>query len=111
VALGGFTVSRNAVYRSQVALWEDTARKSPGKARVQNNLGYSYELAGRFKEAEAAYLKALLTDPGYSLARWNLKGMKAKWKTPGSPTPPAAPAAPAAGASPAREAAPAAPGG
>ena len=111
VALGGFTVSRNAVYRSQVALWEDTARKSPGKARVQNNLGYSYELAGRFKEAEAAYLKALLTDPGYSLARWNLKGMKGKWKTPGSPTPPPAPAAPAAGASPAREAAPAAPGG
>jgi protein O-mannosyl-transferase len=111
VALGGFTVSRNAVYRSQVALWEDTARKSTGKARVQNNLGYSYELAGRFKEAEAAYLKALLTDPGYSLARWNLKGMRAKWKTPGSPTPPAAPAAPAAGASPAREAAPAAPGG
>lgn len=111
VALGGFTVSRNAVYRTQVALWEDTARKSPGKARVQNNLGYSYELAGRFKEAEAAYRKALLTDPGYSLARWNLKGMKAKRKTPGSPTPPAAPAAPAAGASPAREAAPAAPGG
>ncbi|MBP2682370.1 MAG: Tetratricopeptide 2 repeat protein [Deltaproteobacteria bacterium] len=111
VTLGGFTVSRNAVYRSQVALWEDTARKSPGKARVQNNLGYSYELSGRFKEAEAAYLKALLIDPGYSLARGNLKGMKAKWKTPGSPAPPAAPAAPAAGASPAREAAPAAPGG
>lgn len=111
VVLGGFTVSRNAVYRSQVALWEDTVRSSPGKARVQNNLGYAYELAGRFKEAEAAYLKALLTDPGYSLARWNLKGMKAKLKTPRLPASPAAPAAPAAGAAPAREAAPAAPGG
>jgi len=89
VALGGFTVSRNTVYRSQVALWEDTARKSPGKARVQNNLGYAYELEGRFEEADAAYLKALLNDPGYSLARWNLKGMRGKWKTPGSPAPPA----------------------
>jgi len=111
VAPGGFTVSRNTVYRSQVALWEDTARKSPGKARVRNNLGYAYELEGRFEEAEAAYLKALLNDPGYSLARWNLKGMTGKWKTPGSPAPPASASPPPAGAAPAREAAPAAPGG
>jgi len=79
VALGGFTVSRNEVYRSQVALWEDTARKSPGKARVWNNLGYARELAGRFKEAEGAYLRALGVDPGYALARRNLRGMKAGW--------------------------------
>ena len=77
VALGGFTVSRNTVYRTQVALWEDTVRTSPGKARVQNNLGYAYELAGRFKEAEAAYLRALRVDPGYVLARRNLKALKA----------------------------------
>ena len=77
VALGGFTVSRNAVYRSQVALWEDTVRRSPGKARVQNNLGYAYERAGRFKEAEAAYLRALRVDPAYALARRNLRGLKA----------------------------------
>jgi len=77
VALGGSTVSRNEVYRSQVALWEDTARKSPGKARVWNNLGYAFELAGRFKEAEAAYLRALGVDPGYALARRNLRGLKA----------------------------------
>jgi len=77
VALGGFTVSRNAVYRSQVALWEDTVRRSPGKARVQNNLGYAYERAGRFEEAEASYLRALLVDPGYELARGNLRGLKA----------------------------------
>jgi len=76
VALGVLTVSRNTVYRSEVAMWEDTARKSPGKARVWNNLGYARELAGRFKEAEGAYLRALGVDPGYALARRNLRGLK-----------------------------------
>ncbi len=77
LALGGITVSRNAVYRSEVALWEDTARKSPGKARAWNNLGYAYQQAGRFPDAEAAYLRALRVDPGYALARGNLKALKA----------------------------------
>jgi len=111
VLLGGFTVSRNAVYRTEVALWEDTARKSPGKARVWNNLGYAYGQAGRFPDAEAAYLRALAIDPGYALARGNLNGLKPGSKGRVLPAPSAAPAAPAAGASPAREAAPAAPGG
>jgi tetratricopeptide (TPR) repeat protein len=78
IALGVLTVSRNTVYRSEVALWEDSARKSPGKARAWNNLGYAYEQAGRFRDAETAYLIALRLDPGYALARWNLKGLKAK---------------------------------
>jgi Flp pilus assembly protein TadD len=66
------------VYRSEVALWEDSARKSPGKARAWNNLGYAYEQTGRFRDAETAYLMALRLDPGYALARGNLKGLKAK---------------------------------
>jgi hypothetical protein len=37
--LAAFTWSRNLDYRSEVALWEDTARKSPAKARAHNNLG------------------------------------------------------------------------
>jgi protein O-mannosyl-transferase len=111
IALGVLTVSRNAVYRSEVALWEDTVRKSPGKARPWNNLGYAYDLTGRFRDAEAAYLRALRIDPGYALARGNLKGLKSRSKGRDLPASPAAPAAPAAGASPAREAAPAAPGG
>jgi hypothetical protein len=78
LALGGITVSRNAVYRSEVALWEDTARKSPGKARAWNNLGYAYQQAGRFPDAEAAYLRALRVDPGYALARGNLKALRAR---------------------------------
>jgi tetratricopeptide (TPR) repeat protein len=73
VALGALTVSRNTVYRSEVALWEDSARKSPGKARAWNNLGYAYQQAGRFRDAEAAYLRSLRIDPGYALARGNLE--------------------------------------
>ena len=73
IALGLLTVSRNTVYRSEVALWEDTARKSPGKARAWNNLGYAYQQVGRFRDAEAAYLRALQVDPGYALARGNLE--------------------------------------
>ncbi|MBE0606810.1 MAG: tetratricopeptide repeat protein, partial [Deltaproteobacteria bacterium] len=77
LALGALTVSRNAVYRSEVALWEDTARRSAGKARPWNNLGYAYQQEGRFRDAEAAYLRALRIDPGYELARGNLKALKA----------------------------------
>jgi hypothetical protein len=45
--LACFTISRNQVYRSEIALWEDTARKSPHKPRAFNNLGYAYFPAGR----------------------------------------------------------------
>jgi protein O-mannosyl-transferase len=77
-ALGALTMSRNRVYRSEVALWEDTARKSPGMARVWNNLGYAYQQAGRSPDAEAAYLRALRIDPGYALALGNLGGLRAR---------------------------------
>ena len=77
IALGVLTVSRNTVYRSEVAMWEDSARKSPGKARVWNNLGYAYQQAGRFRDAESAYLRALRIDPGYAIVQGNLSGLKA----------------------------------
>jgi tetratricopeptide (TPR) repeat protein len=70
--LGLSTMSRNEVYRSEVALWEDTAQKSPHKARVHNNLGYAYYLSGRYEDAEKAYLTALRLKPDDSLARNNL---------------------------------------
>jgi len=70
--LGCFTIIRNQAYRSEIALWEDTARKSPGKARVFNNLGYAYYLAGQHDKAKDAYIKALQIEPGFELARNNL---------------------------------------
>lgn len=71
--LSGFTIARNHDYRSEIALWEDTAAKSPLKARVYNNLGYAYFLAGRIDDAKKAYLTALDIQPDYEIASDNLR--------------------------------------
>lgn len=65
------TASRNRDYASEVALWEATARRSPAKARVWNNLGWSYASAGRTDEARRAYDRALELDPHDWKARTN----------------------------------------
>lgn len=67
------TVLRNRDYRSEVALWTETARLSPGKARAFNNLGFALQQAGRPEEARAAYERALALDPEHVPARINLK--------------------------------------
>ena len=50
--------NRSLVWSDSLALWLDTAQKSPGKWRVQNNLGFEYMQRRRFAEATAAYQKA-----------------------------------------------------
>lgn len=77
-ALAWMTVERNMVYRSEVALWEDTAAKSPHKARAFNNLGYAYQLTGRNKEADVAYRRALALQPDYPRAAANLKALRSQ---------------------------------
>jgi len=72
LALAGLTLLRNEVYRSEVALWEDTVRRSPHKARPYNNLGYAYFLTGNLTQAEQAYLTAINLNPDYWLAENNL---------------------------------------
>ncbi len=47
LGLASLTVLRNQVYANEISLWEDTAQKSPHKARVHNNLGYAYLQAQR----------------------------------------------------------------
>jgi tetratricopeptide (TPR) repeat protein len=69
---GVATAVRNTDYRSEVALWEATARASPAKPRVWNNLGYAWQLAGDDERARRAYVRALGLDPGYPRARVNL---------------------------------------
>lgn len=78
IVFGAFTVVRNYTYRSEIALWEDTARKSPQKARVYNNLGYAYALAGRYKDAKESYLRAIALKPDYQLPRENLSELLKK---------------------------------
>lgn len=73
--LAVFTWSRNLDYRSEVALWEDTVRKSPAKARAHNNLGEAYRLAGSPDRARESFRRALALDPDYLLARNNLNAL------------------------------------
>ncbi len=75
LALGWLTVVRNADYRTEIALWERTTLLSPSKARVWNNLGYAYFLAGRYDDARVAYGTALRLDPQFVLARNNLAAL------------------------------------
>ena len=73
IVLGGYTIARNRVYYSEIALWEDTVVKSPQNPRAFNNLGYAYFLEGRKEEARNAYRRALQIDPTFEYARNNLK--------------------------------------
>jgi len=73
IVLGGYTVARNRVYHSEIALWEDTVRKSPGNPRAFNNLGYAYFLKGRKDDARKAYRHAMEIDPAFEHAGNNLK--------------------------------------
>jgi hypothetical protein len=76
LGLGYATIQRNQTYGSEIAFWQDAAAKSPGKARVFNNLGFVYQQGGRLDEAEAAYHRALELDPAHSRAYWNLESLR-----------------------------------
>jgi len=58
------TALRNSVWRTDLALWQDAAEKSPGKVRVQYNLGAAWARAGDVVRAEQSFAKALVIDPG-----------------------------------------------
>ena len=74
--LGVTTYLRNEVYHSELSLWQDTAAKSPRKARVLNNLGYAHAEAGDTEKARAAYVDALRWNPDYIKARNNLERLQ-----------------------------------
>lgn len=75
---GLLTVQRNQDYRNEIALWEDTALKSPYKSRVHNNLGYAYLQAGREADAEREFIAALQIDPQLPEAQRNLRELENK---------------------------------
>lgn len=63
VALSFTTLQRNEVWRSKVSLWEDTATKSPAKARVWSNLGFAYGTTGDMAKALPCFEKAVELQP------------------------------------------------
>lgn len=72
LSCSGLTVLRNQAYANEISLWQDTVLKSPGKARVHNNLGHAYLLALRYDEAQSEFATALELDPQLYQARYNL---------------------------------------
>jgi len=65
-------LGRSLVWSDKARLYEDMAEKSPGKARVRNNLGVLYAKRGEFKKAIAEFKKALTLKSDYPAPHKNL---------------------------------------
>ncbi len=70
--LGYLTLQRNDVWRNDIALWQDSVKKSPNKARPWFALGVAFERSKQWESAKTAYLKSINIFPSYSLALNNL---------------------------------------
>jgi protein O-mannosyl-transferase len=65
------TLRRGATWSSDIALWQDTVKHAPGKARAWMNLGGAYLNVDPDK-ARAALLRALLLKPNFTEALYDL---------------------------------------
>ena len=72
VLMAFLTLSRGLVYRTEVSLWEDTVRKSPGKILVHNNLAAIYIGKKRYEDARRELQTILQLEPTYANAYSNL---------------------------------------
>ncbi|MBF0556022.1 MAG: tetratricopeptide repeat protein [Nitrospirae bacterium] len=72
VLFSAMTMMRNEVWADRVKLWEDTARKSPNKARPHYNLGYDYIRQGRVDDAAREFQTAIKLKPDFADAYSNL---------------------------------------
>jgi tetratricopeptide (TPR) repeat protein len=64
--------ARNAVWRSEILLWEDAVIKSPGKARVHYNLALAYHEKDLQDKAVKHYRHATELKPDYAGAYYNM---------------------------------------
>ncbi len=78
LALGILTFERNAVYQSDLSIWEDTAAKAPGNERAHNCLGMALGELGQTDDAMVHYRQALEINPDYADAHNNLADALAK---------------------------------
>jgi tetratricopeptide (TPR) repeat protein len=73
--LGGHAVAthqRNEVWRDDLSLWGDVARKSPENGRGLMNYGLALMSRGRLDEAHELFLRAKVFTPNYSILEVNL---------------------------------------
>ena len=58
-----WTYDRNSVWKSGIALWQDSAKKSPNKPRPHESLAYYLEKEHRYSEAIRHYARAIQLNP------------------------------------------------
>jgi tetratricopeptide (TPR) repeat protein len=59
------TYSRNALWQSDVTLWEDIVKKAPGSIRGTFNLGVAYDNSGQLEGAKQYYKATIRLKPDY----------------------------------------------
>ena len=72
LVFGVLAYRRNQVWKTQMAMWQDVAKKAPGKARAYKGIGFEYEKVKNMKEALKAYGKAIELHPGYDEVYYNM---------------------------------------
>ena len=72
VVLSALTYSRNNVWRSDIALWQDCVGKSSQKYRPHYNLAFALSNRGQIEEAIEHYQQTLRIEPNYIKAHYNL---------------------------------------
>lgn len=72
VTLGLLTVQRNAVYQTDLGLWQDTLAKRPENVRAMVNVGIAHLLDGNDKDAVAVLMQAVEKNPRHAEAQQNL---------------------------------------
>ncbi len=70
--LKGGTYWRNGVWNSELELWMDCVKKSPGKDRPHNCLGTVFLNQGKHQEAADQYKEALRINPKFAEVHYNL---------------------------------------
>lgn len=85
LCLGAFswkTCLRNSVWSTRVTLWEDAAKKSPGKYRVWGNLGAAYSDTGHEEKAVECYRTAIKIEPRFQNGLLNMSNSVLKLNRP-----------------------------
>ncbi|ACB74635.1 tetratricopeptide repeat protein [Opitutus terrae] len=72
LALGVAAHGRNQLYRSELALWQDTVAKRPDNPRAHHNFGLALAAAGRSDEAMAEFRRAIALQPNHVFAHTQL---------------------------------------
>src|SRR3989338_3684684 len=72
IPLSYITLERNKIWGNEMALWEDTMKKSPQKSRPYVNLSGAHFMRGHYDEAIFYAQKALELNPQELTAHYNL---------------------------------------